>query len=123
MGTPAEYFLTVDQASTFRLSVTWTDPNGTPINLTGFRVLFQLRSLIDHNSPELRFDSAALLSGQHIGTLGSSGQIDITIDDELTAPLAPGMSAWDLLVESSVGVRDKLVYGPVFVRETVTRIP
>ena len=122
MGSPARYDLLLDQGSTLRFQATWTAPDGTPIDLTGYRVLFQIRLMANSPTALMTFDSNALASGQEIGTLGPSGLVDITVSDELTAALPADVLTWDLLVQSASGVRDKLVYGRVFVRPTVTQV-
>lgn len=120
MGSPAKYDLLIDQGSTLRFQATWQNPDGTPIDLTGCRVIFQIRLMANTATALMTFDSDSLIAGQTIGALGPSGLIDITVSDELTAVLPADVLTWDVLVESSTGVRDKLVYGRVFVRPTVT---
>jgi len=122
MGNPTSYGLSLDQGSTFRTQITWTNPDGTPINLTGYRVLFQLRPTADTVLAAFTFDSAHLTTGQHIQSLDATGVINVTLDDEVTATLVAGVYAYDLLVESASGVRDKILYGTAQVRSTVTRV-
>lgn len=122
MGNPAKYNLVVDQGSTLNFTCTWVDPAGAPINITGYRILFQMRLTAGSATSLLTFDSHALATGQTLGALGPSGAVNITLSDEVTATLPATVLVWDLLVESPTGVRDKLVYGQVFVRSTVTRV-
>jgi len=119
MGSPELYNLVVDQDSTFRLNITWTNPDSTPINLTGARVLLQIRTVQERLL--VSFDSASLTSGQHLGALNSTGVINITLDDEVTKTLPAEPAVWDILVDLA-GVRDKLLFGNVSIRSTVTRI-
>lgn len=121
MGSPARYDLSVDQGSTLRFQATWTNPDGSPVNITGYRVLFQIRLEPGSTATLLSFDSAALTAGQTIAPLGPTGLIDITVSDEITAALVAGVRVWDLLVESPAGVRDKLIFGRAIIRSTVTR--
>lgn len=121
VGAPAKYDLLVDQGSTLRFQATWKNPDGTPINLTGYKVLFQIRLTAGAATSLLAFDSSALTTGQSIAALGPSGLIDVTIADEQTTALPAEVCAWDLIIESPTGVRDKLLYGRAIVRRTVTR--
>jgi len=117
----AQYDLIVEQGATLPLNITWKAPNGTPINLTGFRVRAQIRETAESDSILLSFDSAALTAGMTIGALNSSGVIDITIAPSVTSTLSFGVAAWDLIVISPGGVVDRLVQGTATLIKTVTR--
>lgn len=121
MGTPAKYDLVVDQGSTLRFQAFWKNPDGSAIDITGYKVLFQIRREPNSSVKLLGFDSSVPVVGQTIGTLGPAGLIDITISDEITAGLPAEVCTWDLLVEAPGGVRDKLLFGRAFIRPTVTR--
>src|SRR5258706_6755804 len=118
-----QYDLHIDRGSTARTSIQWLSPDGTPINLTGYRVLFQFRKYAQAVAALVSFDSAALTAGQTIGTLSPTGTVDFSLSDELTELIPEGIHVWDILVESPTGVRDKLAYGLVYVSPDVTRGP
>jgi hypothetical protein len=121
MGTPAKYDLLIDQGSTLRFQATWVSPGGSPIDLTGFKILFQIRREPNSATTLMTFTSAALTTGQQIAALGPTGVIDVTIADEQTALLPAEVCVWDLVAEGPTGIRDKLLYGRAIVRPSVTR--
>lgn len=119
---PAVYDLRVVTGSTLRAVFEWKDPDGTPIDLTGYRVLFQFRPFAGSvEDPLVEFDSDALTTGQDIEPLDITGTIEFTLADELTAEFPADILAWDLFVESPSGARDCILVGKVFVTNAVTR--
>lgn len=120
----ATYDLHIDKGSTYRASIEWLDPAGVPIDITGYRILFQIRHYAQAASPLLSFDSAALTAGQTLGPLNATGIVAFTLSDEVTAAaaLVEGIHVWDILVESASGVRDKLARGLAYVNPAITRV-
>lgn len=117
----ARHNLVVEQGATLPLYVKWQDPDGDAIDLTGFRIKLQVRQSASATTTLLNFDSGALLTGMHIGTLGATGIIDITIDPVVTSALAFKNAEWDLTATSSGGYVYRLLEGKASVLPAVTR--
>src|SRR5688500_18779593 len=114
---PAQYDLRIDNGSTLRQSIEWKDSDGVPVNLSGYRVTFKIRSFVLSSEEIVSFDSDDLSTGQTLAPLGASGKIEFELSDEITTAelIPPGIHAWDLFVESPAGEKDKLVFGQVYV--------
>lgn len=117
----ATHDLIIEQNATFSLEVTWKDPSGTPIDLTGYRIRMQIRQQPDASATLLSFDSDDLDSGMTIGTLDDEGMISITIADEITALLNFKLGYYDLTAESAGGSIYRVMEGRVSFRKAVTR--
>lgn len=117
----AKYDLVIEQGATLRRVIVWRDSAGAPIDLTGARVLFQVRANVAASTALIDFDSATLASGMTIGPLDDTGTIDFSVSDELTLALNFQTAAWDLFVESAGGEREKVLEGSVKLLRSVTR--
>lgn len=120
MMAAARYDIAVEQGATFNRVITWLDPAGAPISLTGARVEFQWRA--PDGPPLVNFDSAALTAGLTLGhALDATGVINFSVSNTLTAALSFGSGAWDLFVTLAGGERERLLYGNVKLLRSVTR--
>lgn len=117
----ARYDLEIEQGADLHRHIVWKDPDGVLIDLTGARVLFQVRKNADSADTFLSFDSDNLLTGQTIGALDASGVIDFTIAGELTKLLDFTVGDWDLFVVTSGGEDDKILTGRATLKRAVTR--
>jgi hypothetical protein len=117
----AKYDLLIEQGATLRRVIVYRDPNGAPIDLTGSRVLWQVRDHPESATTILSFDSDNLLTGQTCGPLDATGTIDFAVSDEVTATLDFTLARWDLIVESAGGERDRLLEGKATLDRGVTR--
>lgn len=117
----AKHNIVIEQGATFPLYVTWNDPDGNPIDLTGFRVRFQVRQTAESASTLVDFDSDNLSSGETIAALDSSGVISIKLAPSVTSPLVFKAADWDLTVESPGGEVTRLLEGKASVSLGVTR--
>jgi hypothetical protein len=118
----ARYDLYVKQGATLHRSITWKDPAGNPVDLTGARVTFQFRTTAGTSTVALSFDSAALVTGMTILPLNTSGVIDFTISSTITAGLVFNSAVWDMFVESPTIPKDCLIpESNVLLEKAVTR--
>jgi hypothetical protein len=117
----AKYNLEIEQGATLRRVITYTDPDGALIDLTGSRVLWQIRDNPDAPVAILSFDSDNLTTGQSCGPLDATGTIDFSVSDEITSVLDFSLAQWDLVVESAGGERDRLLEGKATLDRGVTR--
>lgn len=109
------YNPTIDQGSTWSVSLVYKDPSGNPINLTGYTAKMQLRKKYDSATAALTLATG----GQGIVITGATGTIAITATDEQTATLDPGFYVYDLDLNNG-GVITRLIQGQVTVSAEVT---
>lgn len=117
----AVHNLIVEQNATFSLEVTWKDPTGTPIDLTGYQIRMQIRQQHDAPTSLLSFDSEDLDTGMTIGDLDDSGVISIGWSDEITALLGFKTAYYDLTAESGGGDIYRIMEGKITLNRAVTR--
>lgn len=117
----ARHNIVIEQGATFPLHISWKDPAGDPIDLTGYRVRMQVREAPASTSPLVDFDSDNLGAGETIGTLDATGVIDIKLAPSVTTPLTFQTAEWDITVESAGGEVTRLLEGKASVSLGVTR--
>jgi hypothetical protein len=115
------YNLLIEQGATFQHTINWSDPDGDPINLTGYRIRFQIRQSPASATKLLDFDSNALGSGMHIGDLDATGVISITLDPSVTSALAFTAAEYDITATSGGGAVYRLHEGKAALLLGVTR--
>lgn len=115
------YNLVFEQSATFQHTVNWTDPDGNPIDLTGYRVRLQVRQSPSASTTLLDFDSASPASGMSITSLGASGSFTITFTPAVTGALDFTTAEYDLTATSAGGVVYRLHEGKASVSPGVTR--
>ncbi len=106
----------MDQGSVWDLEITYQDPNGTPINLTGFTAKMQLRK--EYNSTIA--DLTLTTGGGGIVITGATGKIDISASAAQTAVLDPTYYVYDLELTSGTNI-SRLIQGQITVAEQVTQ--
>jgi hypothetical protein len=115
------YNLVFEQSATFQHTVNWKDPNGEPIDLTGYRIRLQVRQSPSAGTTLLDFDSDTPGAGMSITSLGASGSFTITLDTSVTEALAFTTAEYDLTATSAGGVVYRLHEGKASVSPGVTR--
>lgn len=115
MATAGVYNFTIDQDSTYTVTLVYNDGNGNPIDLTGYEAKMQLREKYDSPTAALTLTTG----GGGIVITGPTGTIDITATDEQTATLDPIFYVYDLDLKLG-GVITRLIQGQVTVRPRVT---
>ena len=113
--TPGRLNFVCPQGSTFRRTLTYKIET-TPVNLTGYSARLQVRE--NHDSTDY---IVFLTNGNGITLGGSAGTIDILIPDSTTTNFITGDHVYDLEVESSSGITDRLIEGRFNVTPEVTR--
>ena len=109
------YNFTMDQGSTYTVQMVYLDPNGNPINLTGYTAKMQLR--LQYGDPVAALTLTTENGGITIN--GPTGTINILATDEQTLVLQPTFYVYDLDILSG-GTIQRLVQGQVTVRPEVT---
>lgn len=119
------YNFTIEQGTTVDKQITWKDPNGNPINLTGFTARMQIRSSV--SSPTILHEFTTENGGITLG--GATGVIHILASATVTAgwswPANPSQvlasGVYDLELVSPTGVVTRLIEGTVTLDPEVTR--
>lgn len=99
-----------DQGATFLLVLTWRNPDGTPINLTGYTA--EMRVAPTKGATLVLHPTTA--NGQ-IALGGALGTVTITVPASITESLNPGQYAYELDLTSGGGIVTRLVEGPFIV--------
>lgn len=110
-----------EQSATFQHTVNWKNPDGTPIDLTGYRIRLQVRQTPSSTTKLVDFDSAAPGAGMSITPLGASGSFTITFTPAVTGALNFSTAEYDLTATSAGGVVYRLHEGKASVSPGVTR--
>lgn len=112
------YNTVIDQGATWYLTVTYENPNSTPINITGYTAALQLRSLPSDATAVL-----SLTTGSGITITGATGTVAVMATATQTRAIDEGNYYYDLEISSpaSPSVVTRLVQGQVVVSAEVTR--
>ena len=110
-----------EQSATFQHTVTWKEPDGDAIDLTGYRVRMQVRQSPTASTTLLDFDSDDLGAGMSISTLDETGSFTITFAPAVTEALSFTGAEYDLTATSPGGIVYRLHEGKASVSLGVTR--
>jgi hypothetical protein len=113
------YNTTIDQGSNWFFTVTYANPNGTPINITGYTAAMQMRA-----TPQ-SVNSVLTLTTQNGGITitGATGTVALQATAAQTMNIVEGSYAYDIEIYSpaSPTVVTRLVQGQILVSAEVTR--
>jgi hypothetical protein len=113
--TAGTYSLTIEQGATLRLIVTYKDPTGAPIDLTGYSARCQIRRSVGGSILlNLTTQNGGIILG------GSAGTITLLASASTTTPLT-GSGVYDLELVSSGGEVTRVLEGTVVISPNVTR--
>lgn len=109
--------LILEQGATFALAMVWTDPDGVPIDLTGYTARMHVRTVPNASTfvVELTTENGRIALGAAAGT------IDLSIDAVDTEALPGGEFVYDLELVSGAAVVTRLVEGACLISAEVTR--
>lgn len=111
-----QYIVEIDQGADWFFNVTYEQPAGTPVNITGYTAALQLRSL-----PESTTAVLSLATGSGITITGSSGLVAVHATASQTGAIVAGDYYYDLEITSPQGIVTRLVQGQALVNPQVTR--
>jgi len=119
-----QYNIVVEQGATFKLTITYKDSEGDPIDLTNIDARMEIRQEYASASALVTIDSSeggtANLSGIALG--GAAGTIVIIISEDETKELtAPSTNVYDLELISQDGAITRLIEGKATVSPGVTK--
>lgn len=109
------YDLTVEQGSTFNLTLVYKDQRGYVIDLTGYSARMQLRKTVSHGSADLDLTTA----NGRIVVEGTAGRITLNIAAADTAGLS-GTGVYDLELVNGLIVQ-RILEGSYTISPEVTR--
>jgi hypothetical protein len=104
--------LTIDQGSTFTVTIDVTDASDNVLNLTGYSVAGQMRKT---------FDSTAFTAFTATVQSAASGKVKITLTAAQTNALVSGRYVYDVEITSNEGIVTRVVEGQIEVTPGVTR--
>lgn len=111
------YDLSIEQGSTFPLSIVWRDPLKVPIDLTGYSAAMQVRKTY---SDPTALITASTANGK-ITLGGILGTVSVVIPASDTSSVSFKRGVYDLELTSPTGVVSKLLRGDVEMIPEVTR--
>jgi hypothetical protein len=103
----------IDQGSTFTTTVTVADGEGSPVDLTSYTALAQIRKTYESTTATaftVEFDDDR-----------TTGQITISLTDSQTSTLDAGRYVYDLLITDVNSVKTRVVEGIATVNPSVSR--
>ena len=103
--------ITIDQGTTFSTTISLTDDNGDPIDLTGYSGRSQMRKHYTSSNSQ----SFTITLGE------ASGTVALGLTSSQTANLVPGRYVYDVEVVSGSNVVSRIIEGIVTVTPEVTR--
>jgi invasion protein IalB len=113
--------IAIRQGQTWTLDVTYLDPGGVPIDLTGFDIRMQIRtSYADYSGGVAPLADLTIGDGVTVVS-AAGGNFQLTIAPAATAALPIGAWYYDCEIESSGGEVTVLSYGRAVVAGEVTR--
>ena len=112
------YNMTIEQGSTFKLSLVYKDSNNAAVDLSGYSARMQIRSTLSASTKLLEVTTAEV---DRLWIVPSAGQLNIKIPHSVTALLSPSIAVYDLEIESSDGEVIKLLKGKCRIEGEVTR--
>jgi hypothetical protein len=110
--TAARHDFVLEQGATWSTPIEYQDPDGAPINLTGYVARMQIRR---------RPSSADVLLSLTPAINGAAGIITVTISATEASALPAGRAVYDLELVAPGGAVTRLIEGSVFVEAEVTR--
>ena len=114
------YNTTIDQGSDWYFTVTYANPNGTPINITNYTAAMQLRATPQSVNPVLTLTT----QNGGITITGNTGTVALHATAAQTMDIVEGSYAYDVEIYSPASptvVTTRLVQGQILVSAEVTR--
>ena len=103
----------IDQGATFSTTVTIEDGTGSPLDLTGYTALAQIRKTYQSTTAT---DFTSTFDADR-----TTGLITISLTNTQTAALEEGRYVYDLLITDLSGTKTRVVEGIVTVNPSVSR--
>ena len=114
------YNTTIDQGADWFINFQYKQPNGTPVNITGYTAALQMRTSPLAKTAVLTLTSAV---GGGLTITGNSGTIAAHATAAQTDAITNGKYSYDLEITSGAGIVTRLVQGTIEVSPQTTRTP
>ena len=108
------YSMTIEQGSTFNLSLVIKDSANVPLDLSGYSARMQIRPTT--GSALLVLEVAS----DNLSIIPSAGMVNIKIPASITATLPPSINSYDLELTSPTGDVMKVIKGKCRIEGEVT---
>lgn len=109
---PSNFDLEIYKGDYLPLTITLVQPNGNPLNLTGYTAHSHIRS---NYGDEVIYPFSVSIP------VPSSGQVNLTLTSATSAGIAPGSYIWDFQVREPSGNIRTYLAGDVTVYDEVTK--
>lgn len=117
MAASAPLHLTLHQGDTWAIKITYRQPSGAAVDLSGCTARMQLRPAYASSTVVLE----ASTSNGRIALNGPAGEIVITVAAADTAAIAAAVYVYDLELTFAGGIVEKAAHGTITVVPEVTR--
>jgi len=104
--------LFIDQGTDFSVTVDVTDSAGEILDLDGYSASAQIRKTYSSSTVSASFSTSIA---------EAAGQVTLSLTDTQTSGLVAGRYVYDLNIESSGGVKTRVIEGQAIVTPGVTR--
>lgn len=115
---PGIYNMTIEQGSTFKLSLVYKDSNNAVVDLSGYTARMQVRSTLSSSVKLLEVTTDQV---DQLWIVPSAGQVNIKLPASVTALLSPAIAVYDLEIVSGEGDVTKIIKGKCKIEGEVTR--
>lgn len=109
--------ITCEQGATFNLSITYSDPTGNTVDLTGYQARMDVRVTPSAPAPIVRLTT----ENDRIRLDGANGNISLVLSAAETANIPAAKFVYDLELVSASNTVTRLIQGSFTVDAEVTR--
>jgi hypothetical protein len=103
--------ITIEQGTDFENVYTVTNPDGTPLDLTGYTSSAKIK----------KFPSSTTSSSFSVGIVTSAGQVVVSMAHTVTNALSPGRYYYDVIITSgSTGKISRIIEGMALITPSVS---
>lgn len=102
--------ITIQKGTDFQNVYTISNPDGSPIDLTGYTGVAKIR----------KFPESTTSSSFTVGFVTSAGQVILSMASTVTSQLNTGRNYYDILLTSSADKKDRTFEGMALVTTTVS---
>jgi hypothetical protein len=97
--------IVIEQGTDYQEVFTVNNPDGSPLDLTGHVGVAKIR----------KFPESITSTSFNVGIVSATGQVVVSLANTVTEDLKAGRYYYDVIIESSVGKKTKVVDGMVIV--------
>ena len=102
--------ITIEQGADFASTFTITNADGTPYNLSNSSAIAKIKKFPE-STTSYSFSTSITVA---------TGQITLSMTDDVTSTIAPGRYYYDILVTSISGLKTRVIEGMAFVSASIS---